>query len=117
MRKHTLALACRLVALLAVMLPPTGCGTITTRSSGFDKMLPENETLVRVYSGVLWDLNVMDPSTSIGHPPDEDPEDPYFNVLYIFDLPFSLVTDTLMLPFSIYEQVAYGSYRRRTPVR
>ncbi len=76
-----------------------------------------DHNLVRVYSGVLWDLNVMDPSTSIGQPPDEDPEKPYFNVLYVFDLPFSILADTLMLPFSIYEQTVYGSYRRRGPAR
>jgi uncharacterized protein YceK len=108
MSRHTLASAGLLITLLLC-----GCGTITTRSSDFDKQLPKDHNLVRVYSGVLWDLNVMDPSTSIGQPPGEDPEQPYFNVLYVFDLPFSLVADTLMLPFSIYEQTVYGSYRRR----
>ncbi|MHC4077109.1 MAG: YceK/YidQ family lipoprotein [Planctomycetota bacterium] len=111
MKKHQLAcFACVLVALLL-----QGCGTITTRADGFDQMLPKDHSLVRVYSGVLWDLNVMDPSTAIGQNPDEDPEEPYFNVLYIFDVPFSLVADTLMLPFSIYEQTVHGSYRRRGP--
>jgi len=112
MKRHLLVLAALLITLLL-----HGCGTITTRASEFDKMLPKDHNLVRVYSGVLWDLNVMDPSTSIGQPPDEDPEEPYFNVLYVFDLPFSLIADTLMLPFSIYEQTVYGSYRRRGPAR
>jgi uncharacterized protein YceK len=112
MKTHPLALACLLTTLLLC-----GCGTITTRSGEFDEMLPEDHNLVRVYSGVLWDLNVMDPSTLIGQPPGEDPEEAYFNVLYVFDLPFSILADTLMLPFSIYEQTVYGSYRRRGPAR
>ena len=112
MNKHPLALAGLLIALL---LP--GCGSFITWSDDFEEKLPENEYLVRVYSGVLWDLNVMDPSTSIGQPPDEDPEEPYFNVLYIFDVPFSLIADTFALPWSIYYQTVYGSYRRRGPAR
>ena len=64
---------------------------------------------MRIYSGVLWDLHVMDPSTAIGQP-DDDREEPYFNLLYAFDLPFSLIADTLMLPFTIYEQAVYGSH-------
>ncbi len=103
-------LACFLI-LAAVLLG--SCGTIATRSEEFDRRLPKDRSLVRVYSGVLWDLNVMDPSTGIGQPPDEDPEEPYFNVLYIFDVPFSFIADTLMLPFTIYEQTVHGSYRRR----
>lgn len=112
MNKHPLAIACLLATLLLC-----GCGSFTTWSDDFGEKLPENHYLVRVYSGVLWDLNVMDPSTSIGQPPNEDPEDPYFNVLYVFDLPFSLIADTFALPWSIYNQTVYGSYRARGPAR
>ncbi len=111
-RKHPPAL---LSLLLTFLL--SGCGSFITWADGFEEKLPENHNLVRVYSGVLWDLNVMDPSTAIGQPPDEDPEQPYFNVLYVFDLPFSFLADTLALPWSIYDQTVYGSYRRRGPVK
>jgi uncharacterized protein YceK len=110
MKKRQPASACLL--LLAALLFG-GCGSFTTWSADFDQMLPKDRGLVRIYSGVLWDLNVMDPSTGIGQPPDEDPETPYFNVLMIFDVPFSLFFDTVVLPWSIYQQAVYGSYRRR----
>ena len=110
MKKRQPVLACFLI-VAALLLG--SCGSFTTWSDGFDRRLPRDHNLVRVYSGVLWDLNVMDPSTGVGQPPDEDPERPYFNVLYIFDVPFSFIADTLALPWSIYKQTVHGSYRRR----
>ena len=105
--KRTLAVS--LVCLLMTFLLPS-CGTFTTWDSQFEKdQLHGESCMPRVYSGFIWDLNVMDPSTGVGQPDDER-EEPYFNLLYVFDLPFSLVADTLMLPFSVYDQVMYGSF-------
>ena len=96
MNKHPLALAGLLIALL---LP--GCGSFITWSDDFEEKLPENQYLVRVYSGVLWDLNVMDPSTSIGQPPDEDPEEPYFTLNMSADsrvLMYRRISERVRLP-------------------
>ena len=102
-------LACWVAAALLCV----SCGTITTRSRGFHQRLPRDACMARVFSGTMWDLHVMDPSTAIGSPEDGEPVegvDPGFAWIRLFDLPLSLIADTIMLPFSIFEQAYSGSY-------
>jgi len=52
----------------------------------------------RVYSGVVFDF------WALGNPA---------GVPFLFDMPFSFVADTLILPSTIYDQVQYGSHSKK----
>jgi uncharacterized protein YceK len=75
-----------LVATLALLLCASGCMTVDTQ-------LDKGYKGPRVYSGVRKDLRLMGPAflnLSFG-----------WVVITLFDLPFSLVADTLLLPVTI----------------
>lgn len=97
------------ILLLAVYL--TGCGTVTTvvqsdMSIGLD--LKKSKTscveIPRVYSGAAYDFCKVDsmPET-IG---------PLFWLeFYVFDLPISIIADTIVLPFTGYQQATKGNIK------
>lgn len=78
----------------------SGCSSIATLSVGrniekFD--CNTRNTITRVYSGISNDMRFLQ----------EGPcEDAGFIIL---DMPFSLVADTVVLPYTIYTQTKYGN--------
>jgi len=94
-----------ILGLLVLFL--SSCATIGTRPEMFGGDFSVNCSKVswypRVYSGARSDiLFITDPSAAHARA----------SIYMIFDLPFSLVADTLILPFTIYEQIQYGSYTK-----
>jgi uncharacterized protein YceK len=84
----------------------SGCGTVITRTVG-PNWAPPDPPLSRVYSGVLFDLKCF------WRPEAYETEN--ISGFCVFDLPLSLVADTVILPLTIYEQVKYGSYSAPRP--
>jgi uncharacterized protein YceK len=84
---------------MTVFVP--GCGTVITRAVG-PNWAPPDPPLPRVYSGVLFDLTCL-------WRPEAYATDTIAGFCF-FDLPLSLVADTVILPLTLYEQIKYGSY-------
>ena len=94
---------------LIVTVLLSGCGTTTTLSNTDDdiknKLARSNsscENITRVYSGVAYDFCRLQstPDSSFYNP---------FLVAYLVDIPFSAITDTVALPYTIYSQSNNGS--------
>lgn len=89
----------RLLAYSFVVLVLAGCSTFATLSSSEN---PEsfdcngNQTITRVYSGVSNDLRFLR-----GAYPDKG--------LVVLDMPFSLIADSVVLPYTIYAQISHGN--------
>ena len=96
-------------AALCLLAANTGCATIIMLSSDraekqlYDyeaEALPVTRSVPRVYSGVatdalcLWHLAPVLP-------------------LCVVDLPLSLVADTLVLPFTAWQQIKFGNFHSR----
>ena len=86
-----------LIIMICLLLG--GCSTIATvaggtKDSGF-QCDPEF-TITRIYSGTSNDFRFI-----AGNYQDKG--------LVFLDLPFSLVTDTMLLPYTIYAQARYGN--------
>ena len=80
----------------------SSCGTIATLSNPEYATDYYNPVSPRVYSGVVFDFRCM-----------HHPEQPGTNNLELFcliSLPVSLVLDTLLLPYTGYQQFKYGNY-------
>ncbi len=96
----------RVLAICTLILC-AGCGTIVTRLAGPD-WKPPDHPLPRIYSGTLFDIRcLLQPgmynTQGLGG-------------LCLVDVPFSLIADTVILPFTIYDQIKYGSYATGKPV-
>ena len=99
----------RLVIVLMSSLCLVGCGTVTTLSSSDQritrKLVNQNtycESMPRVYSGVSYNLCVLN----------SKPTNTAVDVIvgfYLIDSVLSAVTDTLVLPYTIYQQQENGS--------
>ncbi len=96
---HRALAACLLLACM-------GCSTIITRLTGPD-WRPPDPPLPRIYSGTLFNFQCL------FKPAMRDTQG--LGVLCLVDVPFSLVADTVMLPFSIYGQIRYGDYASEKP--
>jgi len=99
------------VLCVVLVASVTGCGTIISQKGKdvFDAVSAESRQAFmctktpwwpRVYSGVVFDFWALN-----------DP----VGALLILDIPFSLIADTLILPFTLYEQARYGSYSKECP--
>lgn len=93
--------------VLSVYLLLSGCGTINTafRDDAVSRQhLKDSKTycdvVPRVYSGVAYDFCRFN-----GAPVERGPGVP----LLLFDFPFSGVLDTVLLPYTIYQQNKHGS--------
>lgn len=96
-----------IISMIIVFL--SGCGTTTTLTntdSEIKHKLSQNNSscknITRVYSGVGYDLCRLQstPDSSFYNP---------FLIIYLVDIPFSAITDTVTLPFTIYSQSNQGS--------
>ncbi|KTB87930.1 YceK/YidQ family lipoprotein [Pseudomonas syringae] len=98
------------ILLLALTL--TGCGTINTVFRA-DSVAGEKLThwkshcssIPRVYSGVMLDFCELhaEPQTTSAYQPRNDP------AWVLLDMGASAIADTLVLPYTIYQQNQYGS--------
>jgi uncharacterized protein YceK len=90
-----------LILISAITL--SGCSSIYTLSSDFDKALsssdvcPQDCTVHRIYSGVSLDVCILR-SDNAGQG----------GAIAFWDLPFSFVVDTVALPYTIYKQASVG---------
>lgn len=81
----------------------SGCSSVYTLSSDFDKDLskidvcPQDCTVHRVYSGVSMDICMLRTENS-----------GQGGAIAFWDLPFSFVLDTVVLPYTVYKQVSVG---------
>ncbi|WP_300631525.1 YceK/YidQ family lipoprotein [Pseudomonas sp.] len=108
-------LIARLSVLLGIILMTGGCGTVTTVFRGDDVTVRELrgkktycQSVSRIYSGVAYDLCVLH------GPPNSAGELSLNGVPWaMFDVPISAVLDTLVLPYTIYQQSADGSLELR----
>jgi uncharacterized protein YceK len=86
------------VALLA--LACGGCATLDTLDGQVDYWHGSRTELARPYAGVRLAWNQLTyPNESFA----------------LVDLPFSLVLDTLVLPYTLYAQLRHGSLRLQSP--
>ncbi len=93
--------------LLILIVLLTGCSTVATISAGTDPIkfeCDEKYTITRVYSGISNDIRFLR-----GEYSDKG--------VVIWDIPFSLVADTVVLPYTIYTQARYGNLcnKKTTP--
>jgi uncharacterized protein YceK len=88
----------RLLVLLS-LLPLAGCSTVATiaGSSEPEKFQCDPDyTIPRVYSGIANDIRYL-----CGNYQDKG--------LVFWDIPFSLVADTVALPYTVFTQTKYGN--------
>ena len=92
------------ILIVACMLLLSGCGTIITRSQSFrTDALSESDapgSIPRIYSGTILDVYAVSQNNQIG-------------AMLLWDIPFSIAADSLLLPITIYEQIRYGSFRKK----
>jgi uncharacterized protein YceK len=72
-----------------------------TRTGHFETEMQAQDApckLPKVYSGTLLDVYAVKQNTQIG-------------AFLFWDIPFSLLADTMILPLTIYEQSRYGSFQ------
>ena len=87
----------KLIMIICLLLP--GCSTIATVAVGAhdgEFSCDDKFTITRIYSGISNDLRFLR-----GNYQDKG--------LVFWDLPFSLVADSVVLPYTIYTQSNYGN--------
>lgn len=95
MSLYIVAIACVVVAVLP------GCASVYTQTSGepYGESITDcadSKTIPNVYSGTVFDLYCI-PAENAGF-------------FCLVDLPFSLVTDTVLLPYTGWKQYSRGSW-------
>jgi uncharacterized protein YceK len=81
--------------LIIPILALTGCGTVINHIGAGDRepqFNPKYDPDGRPYGGVRWDLKPWSAHDETG------------GTIFIVDVPFSLVGDTVMLPYDIYRE-------------
>jgi uncharacterized protein YceK len=93
------------ITILVTILTLTGCGTILTLSCNPEDISPKYKhcMLPHIYSGTFHDVTCQ-----WGPPLDEGPADSVKAMLF-YDIPFSLVADTVVLPVTFVKQVRHGN--------
>jgi uncharacterized protein YceK len=87
------------VLAAVLVLPGAGCSTVATLAGASDPERYEcsdDRFVPRMYSGVFNDVAILR-------------SDAIDKGIVVLDLPFSLVADTLVLPYTIYGQIRYGN--------
>jgi uncharacterized protein YceK len=95
-----------LPALGLSLLTLTSCGAVGTLR-GHDLALGEETSLPRMFSGTMADVGIV-----MGRYSDDlTVERPVTSrALRFLDVPLSFLLDSLVLPYTAYTQVRYGSY-------
>ena len=101
----------KLLVLGSIALTMAGCGTVTTafrEDAATVRSLKANKTycqsVPRLYSGVTYNLCLLN------GPPNSRGDVAVNNVPWtLIDIPLSGITDTLLLPYTVYRQSADGS--------
>jgi uncharacterized protein YceK len=93
-----------LLACTALLL--SGCSSLVTIAAGSDPesfQCDPNYTIPRIYSGVANDLRFL--------------RGPYRDkpMVLFYDSPFSLVADTVFLPYTIFSQATHGNLCEKEP--
>jgi uncharacterized protein YceK len=87
----------KLIAIICLLL--SGCSTMATIAGGSNAAkfsCDDQFAITRIYSGISNDLKFL--------------RGDYQDKGFIFwDLPFSLIADTVVLPYTIYTQTRYGN--------
>jgi uncharacterized protein YceK len=94
------------VLAACMVISCAACSTIITRLTGPD-WRPPDHPLPRIYSGTLFDFRCLFRS--------EMYDTQGLGGFCLIDVPFSLVVDTVILPYTIYDQIKYGSYATSKP--
>jgi len=87
----------KIIIFIIFLFALSGCSTFATVSAGKNSQNFDcsRGSFPRVYSGVINDWKFLTSDTAGGG-------------VAIIDMPFSLVADTLVLPYTIYMQVSHG---------
>lgn len=96
-----------LIIAIAILISACGSTVAFTQSDdGLKRTLQKNNSscieMTRVYSGVAYDICRLSSS------PDSSFYNPFL-VVYLVDMPFSAVVDTVALPVTIYQQSKQGN--------
>ena len=122
-RKTTLKINTLLTGCIALAL--SGCGTISSVSrsdhtiiSKLQRQQTYCESVPRVYSGTAYDFCMLHskPRYNGARYPDDDAPRQYSNnhaPFHLWDMPWPLVLDTIILPYTIYIQNIEGSLKIR----
>ena len=92
----------RVIVLVTAVATLNGCATIATLSMEEENIVDTCKTLPRVYSGTVFDSRCM------YHPERKGTNNMEFFCL--IDLPLSIAMDTIVLPYTAYQQYKHGSY-------
>jgi len=88
----------KLLTIIVIYTLLQGCSTIATIAASEENFNCHPDiSIPRIYSGISNDIRFLRAEQS------ED------TGLVIFDMPFSLVADTVALPYTIYSQIRYGN--------
>ena len=79
------------------MMVGGGCSTVATTVAANKLQCDDRYAIPRIYSGVALDISFLRARR-------EDSE-----LLVVYDLPFSMVADTAILPYTIVTQAKYGN--------
>ncbi|MBL1274914.1 MAG: YceK/YidQ family lipoprotein [Ectothiorhodospiraceae bacterium] len=92
-----------IIFILALQLLLQGCSTVATLSANEDNFKCDPPFKIpRAYSGVANDYRFL-----MGKKYTDEG-------LTILDMPFSFIADTIVLPYTIYRQVAHGNLCNKT---
>ncbi|SRR6266705_1032297 len=103
----------RFLLLILAVSTSCGCGTIGTRM--FDDPAKSGDYHgSKIYSGVRGDIQAVGDMLS----PNYTKEARGLWPLFLLDLPFSFIADTLLLPITIYEELSKSSEQKKeaTPI-
>ena len=87
------------LVLCGALFQFAGCSTLATLAADLEPekfICDEHFTIPRVYSGMGNDIRFL-----LGNYQDKG--------VTVFDAPFSLVADTIVLPYTVYRQFQYGN--------
>jgi uncharacterized protein YceK len=96
------------MGLVAVIVMVSGCGSFTTVlgseqgvRAGLSRVQSDCTSIPRLYSGVIYNFCMVNGKPS-------DFAGPLLLSYFLYDSAFSLVLDTVFLPYTVYTQIQHG---------